>query len=84
MPGIESLEAAWLAWIETEKRKRLGLSIYVGSRFVLFDFALFYGLLLRNWRSVSFKPFKLPQNRLSKLDQLTGPLCPILISSIDV
>jgi len=29
--GHEPLEALWLAWIETEKRKRLGLSIYVGD-----------------------------------------------------
>lgn len=28
-PGISQLDAFWLAWAETEKRKRLGLSIYV-------------------------------------------------------
>ena len=28
-PGVSQLEATWLAWAETEKRKRLGLSIYV-------------------------------------------------------
>ena len=27
--GISHMQAAWSAWIETEKRKRLGLSIYV-------------------------------------------------------
>lgn len=29
--GRSQLDASWLAWIETEKRKRLGLSIYVRS-----------------------------------------------------
>ncbi|CZT11678.1 uncharacterized protein RCO7_08703 [Rhynchosporium graminicola] len=28
-PGRPQLEAVWLAWVETEKRKRLGLSIYI-------------------------------------------------------
>ncbi|KAE9364876.1 hypothetical protein N431DRAFT_431620 [Stipitochalara longipes BDJ] len=28
-PGVTQLDAAWLAWVETEKRKRLGLSIYI-------------------------------------------------------
>jgi len=28
-PGVAPLEATWLAWAETEKRKRLGFSIYV-------------------------------------------------------
>ncbi|PBP27802.1 C2H2 type zinc finger domain protein [Diplocarpon rosae] len=28
-PGRTQMEAVWLAWIETEKRKRLGLSIYI-------------------------------------------------------
>jgi len=30
-PGVSHIEATWLAWIETEKRKRLGLSIYVST-----------------------------------------------------
>lgn len=30
-PGRSHLEAIWLAWAETEKRKRLGLSIYVSG-----------------------------------------------------
>lgn len=28
-PGVSKIQATWLAWIETEKRKRLGLSIYI-------------------------------------------------------
>ncbi|KAL5313528.1 hypothetical protein ACEPPN_017948 [Leptodophora sp. 'Broadleaf-Isolate-01'] len=28
-PGRSHLEAVWLAWIETERRKRLGMSIYI-------------------------------------------------------
>jgi hypothetical protein len=32
-PGLSQMQAAWLAWVETEKRKRLGLSIYVSSMF---------------------------------------------------
>ncbi|EKD19501.1 uncharacterized protein L3040_002619 [Drepanopeziza brunnea f. sp. 'multigermtubi'] len=28
-PGRPRIEAVWLAWIETERRKRLGLSIYI-------------------------------------------------------
>lgn len=35
-PGVSQLEATWLAWAETEKRKRLGLSIYVSPHPVLF------------------------------------------------
>ena len=33
--GISQTQAAWLAWVETEKRKRLGLSIYVSLSFLL-------------------------------------------------
>jgi hypothetical protein len=36
-PGISKIQATWLAWIETEKRKRLGLSIYVS---VIFHFII--------------------------------------------
>jgi hypothetical protein len=32
-PGTQA--ATWLAWAEMEKRKRLGLSIYVGTQFPL-------------------------------------------------
>jgi len=28
-PGVSPLQAVWLAWVETEKRKRLGLSVYI-------------------------------------------------------
>ncbi|KAL2067603.1 hypothetical protein VTL71DRAFT_2028 [Oculimacula yallundae] len=28
-PGRSQMEAVWLAWVETERRKRLGLSIYI-------------------------------------------------------
>lgn len=37
-PGISHMQAAWLAWVETEKRKRLGLSIYVSSILGLLEY----------------------------------------------
>jgi hypothetical protein len=30
-PGLSQLDAVWLAWVETEKRKRLGLCVYVSG-----------------------------------------------------
>lgn len=31
-PGTSNLDATWLAWVDSEKRKRLGLAIYVSWR----------------------------------------------------
>jgi hypothetical protein len=46
-PGVSPLQAAWLAWVETEKRKRLGLSVYVSAQ-------LFFRVCLRAHNRTDF------------------------------